>query len=690
MATTTGFVQRLNWLSGGPTACVWIGSAPSSAELFTVQIASSDGDARIRFKQSMINLLVEAQLAGREVVVSHTSGSAVVTRVATTVCNVTSTPLQVDAIEATQAIQDLGHSIPLFAGKRTVVRVYLSYYTSPGITVRGQISIRRGPTDTPVTVASANTVVLDPAHAGDLPVKRDDATRSLNFVLPTPIAEGPLSIRIASITNDVTGSTVSFGCERRPTLWFHRTAPVRVRLLGMRYTQSGVTHIPSNVDFDLVESWLRRAMPTGQVNMSIAIVDATASVPFNCGNINAQIAAIRALDVAGGTDARTHYYGLVSDGGFFMRGCAAGIPQTPQPGTVASGPTGSATWGWDFDGSYGDWYTGHELGHTYGRRHPGFCGETQSDLDNFPFANGQLANSNMSFAGFDVGDPANGLAMAALPGTQWHDVMTYCSFQWLCAYTYLGVRRRLAAEDALPAGPAPGPPGPAPGPSGSSTSGGRPDGRFPHQSVPPVQEEGLAQKDVLVSVVTTANLTKREGKIQFVNPLERATPSELPEKGDATLRVKGSGGKVLGDYPVEVKLNSELAPDEDREGIVDAVIAVSAGARSIELLFDDQVADTFRVGGGPPAVGALAVADAGGNDVGITMNVDEAVADHQTYSIQVSTDNGQTWQTMAVGLKDPSMTLDRSQFRKGQDVQARVLATDGLTTSVVATESFRV
>ncbi|BDC46029.1 hypothetical protein PTKU15_93260 [Paraburkholderia terrae] len=164
--------------------------------------------------------------------------------------------------------------------------------------------------------------------------------------------------------------------------------------------------------------------------------------------MNAQIAAIRAMDMAGGEDSRTHYYGLVSDGGFFMRGCAAGIPSTPAPDTVASGPTGPGSWGWDFDGSYGDWYGGHELGHTFGRLHPGFCGESQDDLNNYPYDNGQLGGSDSSYAGFDVGDPANGLPMVALQGVQWHDVMTYCNFQWLSAYTYQAIRLRLLAENA--------------------------------------------------------------------------------------------------------------------------------------------------------------------------------------------------------------------------------------------------
>ena len=48
-----------------------------------------------------------------------------------------------DAVEVTQAIQHLSLAVPLLAGKRTVVRLYLSYYTTPGITVQGQIAVRQ-------------------------------------------------------------------------------------------------------------------------------------------------------------------------------------------------------------------------------------------------------------------------------------------------------------------------------------------------------------------------------------------------------------------------------------------------------------------------------------------------------------------------------------------------------------------
>ena len=232
------------------------------------------------------------------------------------------------------------------------------------------------------------------------------------------------------------------------TLNFYAGAPLRLRVLGIRYEQGTPpqVHIPSVIDFGLVNSWLLRAYPVHQVLSSQAIVAATQAPPFTCDQINSQVAAIRALDISSGADKRTHYYGLVSDGGFFMRGCAA-VPGSPDPTAVGSGPTGPYSWGWDFDGSYGDWYTGHELGHTFGRKHPGACPGEYADDPAYPFPAGQLSDADNALVGLDVGDPLYGLPMTALPGTDWHDVMTYCNRQWLSSYTYEGIRARLLAGE---------------------------------------------------------------------------------------------------------------------------------------------------------------------------------------------------------------------------------------------------
>jgi hypothetical protein len=554
-----------------------------------------------------------------------------------------------------------------------VVRVALGVTGGAALTVRGEIAVRKSADEVPFVIASDNVVVVGPAETGNLPLKREDATRTLNFVVPDA-TEGPLHIELTGLEDSVSGSALGFGAPVRRVVWFHASPPMRLRVIGFRYQQDGVTHVPTPRDFAWLRSWVARAYPAGLVIATTGMTDATAAVEFSCGDINAQLAAMRVLDMDAGGDERTHYYGLVSDGGFFMRGCAA-VPANPAPDAVGSGPTGPGTWGWDFDGSYGDWYGGHELGHTYGRRHPGFCGESVNDLDNYPFANGQLANGNDSFVGFDVGDPANAIAMRALPGTQWHDVMTYCNFQWLSAYTYLGIRRRLADEDAL--GPA------GDGGAGASPGGGRPDARFPAARPPAGQalsaagargEPAASAAAVPVSVVATINLDGLTGSIRYLNPLSK--PRRAVDTGaDAVLRLVDEAGATLADVPVAARLDSELCAGDARTGIIDAVVMVPPQARAIRLMIDDTLVDERAIGGGlPEATLETSVPAAAGTD--------RAADTH--YTVQASRDGGTSWETLATGLETPAFDVERDQFPSGQAARIRVIGTNGRERWVVS------
>ncbi|MEV0530972.1 hypothetical protein [Kitasatospora sp. NPDC050463] len=633
-----------------------------------------------------------------------------------------------DATEITQSVQDLQHRVALIAGKVTVIRVYVSGSSGPAAGVRGTVTLIRSATDPGVKVTSVNTIALDPDAAQELAARRADANLSLNFIVPpTLTAEGTLTVSSVTLSDALTGAVLPLGATGAgPTVRFHTGPPLRIRVLGLRYTTTDPpgTFTPRDLDFTALVSWLRRAYPVATVISSHAVIEATATPPFTCEDTNAQLAAIRNLDISAGADRRTHYVGQVADGGFFLRGCSSGLPVAADPSVVASSPCGSAPFGWDFDGTYGDWYGGHELGHTLGRLHPGFCGESADDLQNYPFQSGQLADGPDTFVGFDVGDPALNLPMKAKPGMRWHDVMTYCDRQWMSSYTYEGIRRRLIAEDSLVAGaplpegapepaPAPltvvpvaGPPGPA-GPAG-----GRPDERFPKLAVTPAPPQAAAtvlraagaapEAEPFVSVVGTVNLSRREGDIRFVNPVTplaaRPTPAAQPTRTGGTagpdgaaagpnggtevvLRIRQTDGAPPREIPVAVRLASELGPNDDRTGLVDTVVPVGASPEAIELVVGGQVVDTFRPGGAPPALRAARHASAEAGAFGLALDFDRGPEAGQTFAAQVSTDGGATWQTIGVGLREPLVQVDRGQFRPGDQVQLRIITTNGFTST---------
>jgi hypothetical protein len=233
----------------------------------------------------------------------------------------------------------------------------------------------------------------------------------------------------------------------------------------MRYRDvNGDTVAPEAVHFSFLRSYLKRAYPCGQLEWSQIVVDADFTAPFDADtptNCNAQLAAMRSREVSHaeneGVDVRTHYYGIVSDafGRNFMRGLAYDIPGEPRPDIVASGPAGTpGGYNSDTDLSYADWYGAHEIGHTFGRFHPGFPGPDQPNGQDasdptFPYPDGRISGAGADYVGFDVGDHELGLPMLVLAGETTHDVMTYRENQWVSAYTYAAILARLDAEQSF-------------------------------------------------------------------------------------------------------------------------------------------------------------------------------------------------------------------------------------------------
>ncbi|MFE2124229.1 hypothetical protein ACFW9U_26690 [Rhodococcus aetherivorans] len=585
--------------------------------------------------------------------------------------------LTVDAIEVTQAIQNPAHDVPLVAGKRTVIRIFV---TAQGVLgspdtpagLRGEIRVRRTVEGRSAYLPSINTVtpVSDP-----LSVQRGNANAGLNFLLPDEwTEEGDLDITVSRVEIESTGLPLTLTGDIRRVVDFATGIPLRLRLIGIRYTDAGRTYTPRAVDFEMLLSWIRRAYPVPAIASTRIVVDAMSTDrPLKCGQINAQISALRNQDLASGTDPRIHYLALVPDGEgtLFMRGCSSGIPVLADPSVTASAPAGApdAAWSWDNAASYAGWYGGHELGHTFGRPHPGFCAQNNGDPD-FPYPAGRISDHH-DFVGFDTGDPAHGLPMRALSGQDWHDVMTYCERQWVSFHTSEKIRLRLLEEDMMdiddPAGDAqeqqPLPDAAGPSPGGSIT----------------------------LNVIGTIDLTAGVGDVMFVNPVPGLRrPEPEPATSDTVVvRLDRRGGSEPVEVEVPIRFDSSAGVGgSPRTGMIDAVVQAPRDLAAVELRWQDKVLDIFDIGehtGGPQRVRLAAApagatrAEAGPSPVPRSKRRIEwdPAGVGERYTVQVSDDGGASWQTAVVNQRDTSILLDTNAFRSDQ-LKLRVTATNGI------------
>lgn len=363
----------------------------------------------------------------------------------------------VAGIEVTQAIQDMDHTVPLIAGKPTLVRVYLSDRLSPpALDVWGEIEIT-GPHGT-IIVGSPDPVCLDPARHVQLQAARLDLAASLNFALPQRINQaGKYTIRVKRVHTRSSSDLVDTTPDVSRPVHFIYAAPLRLHVIIFRhkggYPQR--THKPRQLDYYLLVSWLRRAFPVPTVIVSRVTTNANpvwqGHLDFS-RDINAQITAIRASDMDNGMDPLTHYLGMLSDGEGLtpVTGLASSFGED-DIAAVACAPAGVPTgnWAWDTDGSYGDWYGAHELAHTFGRRHIGHCDNQNADDPNYPYDDGLISGPCGEFVGVDVGDTTVKLVPRRVySGAQSHDVMSYCDYIWLSDYTYRGVMQRINDEAA--------------------------------------------------------------------------------------------------------------------------------------------------------------------------------------------------------------------------------------------------
>lgn len=593
---------------------------------------------------------------------------------------------QLGMIEVTQAVQDRFNSVPLIAAspngaKRTFARVYLRADNGPSevSAVSGTLTAIR-PDGTrppgPVRVASLNETVVS---AGSTPDSaRSSLSGSLNFELPREwLGAGQLHLQLEHLAIEgVESSLPCDDCDNHfpgnslpATVTFHDAPPLRIGLVSVPWRTSPMspTNMPRQFDINMLTSWLQRAYPSSDVQVTQFAMPVRDEEPgfvnengdviregFLCGELNADLSEFVATLPA--QDPRTRFYGLVSDaGGNFMRGCS-GIG-----GRFGSGPTGPAParYAWDTDGTYADFYGAHEIGHMYGRRHPGACGETDNDD---PPGAGLLGGPDLDHQGIDAGNTTLGLPFQLYDWRDsWTDVMTYCDNEWISSHTFRGILRNLCQADQA---------------------------NCPNQAQLARSSRAMAAASQARGrrggprLAVTGALTLRSGRLSlkplWVRPGLRL--SQRPRKSNYAIALRGAGGRLLARYPIKPDVMSDPPRPRAATALIDEVVPFRAGTHRIAVTKGKRTLGSVRVSAHAPNVDLLAPRHGKlGKRVTVRWRSSDVDGGRRLYSLLYSHD-GKHFTPIAAGLRKTSQRVDLRRLPGGSRARFVVIASDGVRT----------
>ncbi|MBI4518996.1 MAG: hypothetical protein HY699_24660 [Deltaproteobacteria bacterium] len=547
------------------------------------------------------------------------------------------------------------------AGKRTFVRLHVRS-TKNVVTAAARIVVEYG------VISKGVLPINKTAPAAHIKVRpypdRSVLDHAFLFELPSFFTSGTVKITARVNPGFVVPETNYANNDITTTVKFESVPGPSLVMYALTYKSGDYIYpVPGN-DVKLMLKWIASAFPVNDIEFWIR-QHGFSKHPSSCKKVNAFLKAERNWDLAHGKDnvpGWARYYGMVPDGGGFMRGCSGTMPSS-----VASGPTGSDSRGWDFDGSYGDWYGGHELAHAFGRYHAQYCGA--KDGKSYPYSQGRISKTlsgPTALYGFNA-------ARLQVYGPDWRDVMTYCPYQWISDFTHHGLMNYLQKCMLV-------------------------DYKFPDWMREAACSAGLqagaaASAGDRLLVVGSIDPATNEVELEplFVIPVDGEVPG--PIAGDYAIVLRDADGAVLARYPFTPSTGAagrgSAAPDETE--------------RDVEVLFIDEmvpfVEGTVRVDIEGPGGALLTTVQAGaaapqvtvqspnggevftGATVPVSWSASDEDGDPLVFHVEYSRDNGTSWQSVARGLTETSIELDASTIPGGAQALIRVWASDGIHTA---------
>lgn len=593
------------------------------------------------------------------------------------------TNLRIDGLEITQAIQNDSNSVDLVRGKRTAVRLFASSEgdSVPGVSARlyrinGSGTIIDGPL-MPINLARDGAYMRVQTSPD-----KDNINESFTFFLPPSWVDDP-TLRLQAELNPYHAPPESSYADNvltTGTFDMDASGRLEAHFILFEYDSGGSRIAPRyNEDYLQTVSWVRRTYPVasapgGYTDSSPGFrpkisrlfdadlggnVDGTNRHPECQDRIDRDPAeegylddpslcaawyvvcpTLDAIRAAEEIPSEIQLVGMVPDGGGFARGwaCGGGV-STP------TGDTAGRDWGWDFDGSYGDWYAGHEIGHSQGRAHPSSgneCGHSASD-GSYPWPNVEIGDE--SYRGFDMGDTGlNSLLIPRVYPNEWHDMMGYCMApgQWISDYTYLGIKSFI---------------GSAAGSGSALHMGGTPVLQLSGVIYPDANEADLSQVRLWTSL---------------------SSPPAAPVSGPYRIRLLNSGGTQLAAYnftPEEGEGEIALVMGEFVPFVAGTVRVEITHPASGDVLWSYDISDNAPTVSNVQLVGAPSPVT---GEVTLQWTAVDADGDSMTYDVLYSTDDGATWKMVQLGLTSTNTEIDTAVLGGSSQARFKVIANDGL------------
>jgi hypothetical protein len=635
-------------------------------------------------------------------------------------------------MEVTQAIQDMDNKVPLIAGKRTFVRVYfnLTGPTTELHDVTGVLSAFKAPGalkggEFIGSVTSLNTMPF--LDSRSIVLKRGTFPfGSLNFEIPlgwtnsgqihftiTPYIEGRPQGTTASLVpcedTRLHPALMLSGCDNlhpasppgNPIAnlnYFNSVRPLNPHIIGIPYTEGGVTIVPRQVDFDHLWSWLRRAYPVSDVS-GAEYTDLGTGYDGKpaCWRVATDLFWRWINDIGYPSPANSYkvYIGLISDNGATSTpglpdgriGCTLKIPWPFNYYLPASAMiVGSYNFGWDFDGSYSDWVGGHEIAHTFQRGHPGFADtfdgectrdDSRQDVedDDYPYSHGFISGGNRHF-GFDVGDHfslPSPIPTNVKDPRNWTDVMTYRCNMWVSDYTYRGIMNKLSSSDF-------------PFPVALFNTSSSNLYKLPL---------GAEEKNTTLFVLGSMNVNKSRVDLDpfTLYPGLKLTPR--PANSSYSIDLLSSNGRLLAHYPFQPKIFTDGMPGYDQIAVIGEMVPYLPDVKQIVIAKNGETLGLRNVSANAPNIKLVFP---NGNETlksngTLTVRWTSSDIDHDklTYSLLYSINGGKDWQTISVGINKTYYRLNLADLPGSDLALFRVAVTDGVNTvSDDSDEPFRV